>query len=580
MTDDSVDTDITMQVLNTSSERVGGDCKAVKNSDQTSFIYKIFTKIQFSHDDDITPEIIRSRFLGLSDAILKSTRGTSKSNYLATIDGKRIDPQSSPANSKEFQAYVNWTINKGRQSNASSTIMLHSAVRFPVLKRRIFGFLQETNIYITPNFTASSLEEIVRVALIPFMNPDLTFRKGFAKELNQKLQDIVDSKSDDFKNKYPCIIDDFQFDVLVSKTTERMTFQHAKISTTSILLVECPKSQSFLCCNILQEALTLMSPTIDGPTRYTAVPLAFKNSKQHPKGPATIFNFLKRHNQFLDEFKSFQIKGIHRSTMAILKPTIMTDCPAINAIEPTFLTDGVGKWTICTTKEKLQEAQDWMDDYLHLLMETTLPKDTETLPTLIHPQRLIIHDAISDLQFEHLVALSGSFPSKETPGSAWCIPPLTSPCSFQPTTVAPSTTMLSELATTVQSLEAKLISQQITIDQNESKTSALISAQTINLQRVLDKSIASLTFEFNQQAKTIAQLQYQVDDQASMIDSVLDCLGRLTTDLNAELAPLREAAQAGGLAALIEQTLLKCLPPSFSASRQQDKPSPVKVRRD
>jgi uncharacterized coiled-coil protein SlyX len=236
--------------------------------------------------------------------------------------------------------------------------------------------------------------------------------------------------------------------------------------------------------------------------------------------------------------------------------------------------------TICTTKEKLQEAQDWMDDYLHLLMETTLPKDTQTLPTLIHPQRLIIHDAISDLQFEHLVALSGSFPSKETPVSAWCSPPLTSPSTFQPAPVAPSTTILSELATTVQSLEAKLISQQTTIDQNESKTSALISAQTINLQRVVDKSIASLTFEFNQQAKTIAQLQYQVDEQASMINSVLDCLGRLTTDLNAKLAPLREAAQAGGLAALIQQTLLKCLPPSFPASRQQDKPSPVKVRRD
>jgi hypothetical protein len=101
---------------------------------------------------------------------------------------------------------------------------------------RIFGFLQETNIYIKPNFTASYLEEIPRVALIPFMNPDFTFRKQFAKELNQKLQDVVNSKSDDFKHMYPCITDDFQFHVLVSKTTERMTFQHAKI-TTSILLV-------------------------------------------------------------------------------------------------------------------------------------------------------------------------------------------------------------------------------------------------------------------------------------------------------------------------------------------------------
>lgn len=48
--------------------------------------------------------------------------------------------------------------------------ILHSAVRFPEVKRNILGFLQENRMFIKPNFTQSSLEEIVRVAVIPFMN--------------------------------------------------------------------------------------------------------------------------------------------------------------------------------------------------------------------------------------------------------------------------------------------------------------------------------------------------------------------------------------------------------------------------
>jgi hypothetical protein len=101
------------------------------------------------------------------------------------------------------------------------------------LKRRIQSFLQENRIYIKPNFTKSSLEEIVRVAVIPFLNSDITFRQGFSNELNNKLQEVVNWKDDDFKHKHPCINNDFKFDVVVSKSTEWMIFQKENISTLS-----------------------------------------------------------------------------------------------------------------------------------------------------------------------------------------------------------------------------------------------------------------------------------------------------------------------------------------------------------
>jgi uncharacterized coiled-coil protein SlyX len=626
MTDDTMDIDVATQVLHASSVSLGGDDYAVKNSDRESFIYKIFTKIEFGHDDVMDPKTIRDRVMGLSDAIGKSTRGDSDSTYLATIDGKRIDMQSSPTNPKEFQASVNWTINEGRQRYASTTIMLHSAVRFSALKRRILSFLKENRIYIKPNFTKSSLEEIVRVAIIPFMNSDITFRQGFSTELNQKLQEVVNWKDDDFKHKYPCINDDFAFDVVVSKTEERMTFQKETIATF-ILLVECPRSQSLLCRSILQEAFNLMSPTDDGPSRYTCVPLVLKNPKKYPKGPATVFQLLKSHNRFLEEFKSFQIKGVHRTTMAILKPTIMMDCPAINAIESTFMTDDCGKWTIGSTKARIKEAQEWIDDNLPRLMDITSPDNKPPVPTAVVPQRIIFHAEVSDLQMDHLVAISGISISTQPTVNAWGSPPLIPPTQPSPseTPSASLTKMMSELITKVNVLDSKLTAhlttiaqnkstisalestltiqqktiahnkstilalqsaltiQQTTIDQNNSKISAL-SAQVLHLPSALDESITDLKLQSTKPAVPITELTSQVDAHEDTIASIHDrvdvlepSISNQLVHLNAALPPLHDVVQAGGFAALIQKTLLEFDPtlPSVSTKLSTTKKRPT-----
>jgi hypothetical protein len=135
--------------------------------------------------------------------------------------------------------------------------------------------------------------------------------------------------------------------------------------------------------NLSKFFYTLMSPTDNGPPRYIWVPLVLKNQKKYSNGHATIFHLLKRHHQFIEEFKSFQIKGVHWMTIGILKPMIMTDCPAINAIEPTFRTDNFGKWTICSTKEKLSEAQEWT------------PDDIPSLPKAVARQQIIVYNEVS-----------------------------------------------------------------------------------------------------------------------------------------------------------------------------------------
>jgi hypothetical protein len=96
MTFDSMDTDIASQVLHAQSVSLGGYKDTVKNSDRKGFVYKIFTKFQFRHDDAPDAKTIRYRFMRLSDAIVTATDGNSDAIYLSTIEGKRIDPQSSP----------------------------------------------------------------------------------------------------------------------------------------------------------------------------------------------------------------------------------------------------------------------------------------------------------------------------------------------------------------------------------------------------------------------------------------------------------------------------------------------------
>jgi hypothetical protein len=568
MTDDNMDTDIAMQVLNASSVSLGGDDNAVKNSDRKSFVYKIFTKFVLGRHAERDATTIRYQFMGLAHAIVQASKGNSDSTFLVTPEGKRIDPQSSPTDPAEFQAAVKWKITEGRQSYVGATIILHSDIRFIELRNRILPFLEKNRIFIKPNFTESSLEEIVRVAIIPFMHHKTTFRKGFSGELNEKLQEVVNVKNAEFKQRYPCINEAFKFEVIVSKTKESMTFQRETVST-SILLVECPKSQSLLCRNVLQEALTLMSPTDDGPSRYNAVPLVLKNVRQYPKGPAAVFHILKQHRKFLDEFRFFQIKGVHRTTMAILKPTIMTDCPAINAIESNFMTDEFGKWTICSTKAKLEEAQDWIDNNLQLLMDITAPEDKPPVPKAVTPQRIISYAAVPDSQVDHLIALSGFSLSDKPKANAWGKPPTTATThqSTKFSTLSESqTTVLSTLVTKFTYLESQLTSQNaiiasqnIIIADNKKMIAYQLAVQTDKLQTSIEEIATSFTHASNAQTKQIIAIQSKVVSQEKKMESINDRIDKFETNMSAQVAPLAEATQAGGLAALMQQTVLACL---------------------
>lgn len=572
MTNDSMDTDVATQVRNAFGVSLGGEENTAKNSGRNSYNYKIFIKIVFRRDDVLDPTTIRYRFMGLSDAIVKAANGNSDAVYLATIDGQRIDPQSSPTDPHEFKSQVKWKLSDlGHQSYAGATIMLHSAIRFAELKRKIWGFLQENQMYIKHNHTGASLEEIVRVALIPFVNPDITFRKGFTAELNQKLQTVVNLKNDEFKKRFPCITNDFKFDVVVCRTNERMKFKHQSTST-SILLVESPKSQSLLCRSVLQEALILMSPILDdGTSRYNSVPIVLKNHKKYPKGPAMVFQLLKKHQQFLEDSKSFQMKGIHRITMDLIKSTIMTECPAINAIEPTFMTDDFGKWTVCTTKEKLHEAQEWIDHNLQLLMDTISPEDKPSLPKAVSPQRIISYIEVSDSEFDNLYSLSGCSISDPPPvKNAWGSPPLTATTqqsNSYSTTSASQATLVSALATKITMLESQLAS-------HESQLSEKLSDQTDTLQGVFDDYVKCIDSKSFKQSSLISALSSKVDAQNTTISSITDRFDSFEFNITAQVAPLtNEAAQAGGLAALIQQTVLGCLTQTQNINPIQTQPS-------
>ena len=551
-----MDTDIAMQVLNAQSVHLGGDEYAAKNSDRKSFVYKIFTKFAFRHDDERDAKTIQYRFMGLSDAIVKATNGNSDAIYLSTMEGKCIDPQSSPTDPDAFQAYVNWTITVGRQSNAGATIMLHSDVRFSDLLFLILPFLRTNQIFLTPNYSSSSLEEIVRVAAIPFMNPDVTFRKGFSAELNIKLQAVLNVKNAEFKSRYPCINEDFRFDVLVSKEKEKMHFKNASVSCP-ILMVACPRSQSVLCRILLQEALNLLSPCNDCPSSYSCLPIVLKDAKKYPKGPATFFALLKQHHRFLEEFRYFQIKGVHRTTMTILKSQIMMDCPAINGVEPTFQTDEFGKWNVCSTQAKIKEAQAWVDAHLPNLLDQLATEDKPSVPQACTPHRVIDYAAISDSQVDSLFALSGLSIATPPPISAWGNSPAFATTQAPPTysTLSESQTSMNEIVSKLKLMESTLQSHDATIKGNHTQSiqsSDQLSAQITDYisDQFLDHA-SGLHSEFEEY---IDDFKDDLQQQSSQISGILskvaaqeDRFAVLEHTISSQFAPLNEAILGGGL---------------------------------
>jgi hypothetical protein len=585
MTEDMMDTDIATQLLNASSVRLGVDDTAVKNPDRKSFVYKIFTKIEFGRDDAIDPTTVRYRLMALSDAIVQATKGDSDSIYLATPDGHRIDPQSSPTNPEAFKTYVNWSATVGRQSYASLTFMLHSAIRYSDLKNIILPFLMGNRIFLNVNSTASSIEDIVRVAVIPFMNPDVTFRKGFSAELNSKLQAVVNAKNDEFKARYFCIKDDFKFDIVVSKVNEKMR-SGKRSPTVPILMVESPKSQSDLCRNVLQEALNLMSPVSDAPSIYHCIPLSLKDPRRYPKGPSAVVQLLKQHQRYLGDFRSFQVKGVHRQTMLLLKSKIMTECLSINAIEPTFQTDEFGKWTVCTTTAHVNDAKAWIDKYLPSIMDSLVSDDKPSLPRAVVPHRVIVHNEVPDSQIDRLFALSGLNASTPTV-NAWVTPPRTATtqplaASFSTLTSPQSTTIL-EIFSQLKSIQTHIATTTAEKDKLPTPTSDHISdyitdqiiEHTSTIQSEFDERFDALCSDSKKQSVQISGILSKVDAQGTSIASINNRFDSLETNISSQLAPLNSVLLGGGLSAMIQQSLQACLAQSPEVRQP---PNPVSAQ--
>ena len=119
--------------------------------------------------------------------------------------------------------------------------------------------------------------------------------------------------------------------------------------------------------------------------------------------------------------------------------------------------------------------------------------------------------------------------------------------------------MISDLVTKVQALESKFDSQHMPLDQTESTISTQLSAHADNLQHALDLSIRELTLVSDLQTKKIAVIHSTVATQATTISSISTRFDVFESNLNTHMAPLDEAIKAGGLAALIQQTVLGCL---------------------
>jgi hypothetical protein len=422
--------------------------------------------------------------------------------------------------------------------------------------------------------------------VIPFLHPDVTYRTGFTEELNASLQQVLNLKNDEFKSHYPCVKEDFQFDVVVSRYKEHVRVKRASVSTP-ILVVESPRSQSVLCRAILQEALSLMSPTDEGPSRYNCIPVVLKNSKKYPKGPATVFHLLKEHDLFLQEFKSFQIKGVHRTTMAVIRNHIMNDCPAINAIEPMFMTDSRGKWTVCTTIRNIKEAQAWFDDNLGSLLASLENDEKPPVPLPCVPQRIINYAKVSESQVQHLDALSVSFLAGIPPVNAWGSPPLTATThpGTNPSTISASqSTFLSSLEKRIESLQVQVDARDMATGRQNSNSSIQLPGpvptpppdlalnQNANFQSEIDERIEIIHNASESTKIELIAMRKRLSSHANTTARLTERFDNFESFMDTQLAPLQEAAAAGGFEALIRRCLTQPSPPASIQTQMVDVP--------
>jgi chromosome segregation ATPase len=165
------------------------------------------------------------------------------------------------------------------------------------------------------------------------------------------------------------------------------------------------------------------------------------------------------------------------------------------------------------------------------------------------------------LHVDHLVALSGLSIARPPTTNPWNSPP--SQATTQPSTnFSPlsesQTTLISALVAEVKSLKSTVLSQNTTIDNNKSNITIQLTAQSAKIQTIqmsLDDSVAFMARENIKQSVKINEITSQVKSQETTIESINDRIDNISK----QVSPLNEAVQAGGLAALIQQTVLACL---------------------
>jgi hypothetical protein len=299
--------------------------------------------------------------------------------------------------------------------------------------------------------------------------------------------------------------------------------------------------------------------------------LVLKNAKKYPKGPATVFRLLKEHDLFLQEFKSFQITGIHRTTMAAIRNKLMTECPAINAIEPMFMTDQRGKWTVCTTLQKLKEAQTWIDDHLTHLLDPLEIAEKPPLPLPCVPQRIINYAEVSESQVKHLadltvVAFIPGIPPSVNPWGSPARTATTHPVTT-PSTLSANSPYLSSLSNKIDALQIQLNAQEMATGHQKSNNPNPLpvsvptpSPVPVPNGKATDRSWMETSIEILQSeamaTKTeLLEIRQKLASHANATAQLTDRIEDFQSHVDTQIAPLQEVTAAGGFATLI----LNCL---------------------
>ena len=207
--------------------------------------------------------------------------------------------------------------------------------------------------------------------------------------------------------------------------------------------------------------------------------------------------------------------------MALLKPNFMTECPAITAIEPTFMTDTHGKWNLCSTTDKIDEAQDWIDNNLQTFLDTTATENKPPVPQACIPHRIIDYAKIPDLQVDNLYALSGLSLDSPSTSNAWGRPPVISTTTHPPTysTLSASQTTMNEIVTKLKLMESTLESHDATINKNNNHLSAHSSDHISDYisEQIIEHN-ASMFSEFDDH---VHHLKDEIKHQSAQISGIL-----------------------------------------------------------